>query len=67
MRSLQGTQNVHSYEQMRAGEPGGSAAFPHRSQLSRISKAMAPQRFRTPATRSPVLAPAPVPDDVGTG
>ncbi|WP_329202890.1 hypothetical protein [Streptomyces sp. NBC_01435] len=42
MRSLQGTQNVHSYEQMRAGEPCGSAAFPHRSQLSRISKATAP-------------------------
>ncbi|MGW2177994.1 hypothetical protein ACWCXX_07855 [Streptomyces sp. NPDC001732] len=41
MRSLQGTQKVHSYEQMRAAASCGGTALPHRSQRSRISRATA--------------------------
>ncbi|GAA3071317.1 hypothetical protein GCM10017562_43240 [Streptomyces roseofulvus] len=40
--SVQGTQKVHSYEQIRAGPSAGRAAVSQRSQRSRISRAMRP-------------------------
>ncbi|GHG11543.1 hypothetical protein GCM10018791_26340 [Streptomyces zaomyceticus] len=40
MASAQGTQKLHSYEQIRAGPSGTNSAVPHRSHRSRISRAM---------------------------